>query len=1433
MSTHSHFVNTMEHPNRTGSFLLVLLLLLQTVALMPAAANPTSGTVSTFNGGQASPTLTLTGGQIDTSLGIEVPRNVTFDSASFLVSARDEVATPGQVYIDIGQDGVKEWAFEGPGYGDLGHQNSFFNGNASVDFHSTGMVSSPPIFLPFGASIDTAEVNASFAPDVNGGLLPIGAVNDYTSGDVDNDTLPEVVVLSSDSATTSFNAALMIVDWTSNAGLNTSSWVQTCAGSSEVATGDFNGDGHDDLVAFAYGSDLACVHIMNASTGAIGAAQGISLYSNSISASVGDFDLDGYADLVSIHTGGTFALRTYNSKTSSFAANLTQSVNMNNSANPTTLVSMVSGHFAANSTVFSVVVTDLFGHSTPLGWINGSGISENPNHFDGLESDIIAGDIDGDGDIDFIGSNQMGYTVAQNDGSQWNTTDHLTTVQLNNASVFDHDGDGLASLVVPFGGSSDGSALTVEGNLTAYALNSTAVGASTSVVQPWSIPTNVKAIDMNGDGVVEHIVAAGELSSGLFIASWQHVTMDIDDDGQDDLGVEGYAGDAAYGMEPLYILDPLGNMTSRLSPLMNALPYNADGYGVRLSSVNFAFTNTADGTFNLSSMDIGYDADFIVENNPFSAGNLTNIINQQQTAGVGNFVVTLPVNSTLSGVFSVSGLVAQYSPGAPNISLPPTPVVSVTELTSDRVQLEWQDMIEFGDDLIEFEVFRAAPGVSFDLTSPYTTSGANTTVDGDVEHGTSYVYGVRSLHSYGVTSNMSAPLTVTVPFPAPPAAVAGFNFVDTPGDEGGSLDLSWNISIDGAVEYGVYLETQAIEAIDALQPIATIEHSTENQIMVLSTVDEGLTIIDGTDYYAAVVAFDEYGNATTSFSALGPVISLNNSQRTALIEYDLSTSSTYEDGGFGLSALDSLHLNITLTADGAPLEGELVSLTIEASGVDVELSGTTDSSGVWQAIEAEDLTELGGTFITFFDSASMTIEYLGTTGSPTMQPVGPANLALQGLGLLRADITTQGTQLNLDDEGVFDLEVNIVAELPTQNTYLEGLVYTWEQKDASGNVTSTGDVEVKGGQIILSGTANATDTLVLTSDASKSWIVPSMNPLMFTFTGGPDTGSNQTTGGNGTNDTNTTQEPTFPDATLPGAVDCGTATYPWIDDGTDAPIMCTITNPNPFDVFLGFSWKVTPTTPPPVTFEAPFGVGSAPIITISAEGSVQVEFSPVRNGPSDGLFPGIQGVGYVVFFSCSELGGTNQCDSMTTPTASTEGELQWTLGEAPEVDTPVDTDSDGTKGNAPLIIGSIIGILALIAGGAGVILLRKSDDEEDDWYAESIDDVEPEIIEKPTKPTSKSLDQLHNEGRSLDDIEGPKDHRPSLFDEFDNNTVESYDETEVEDLEEALEDEETSEEGEDDDGISVDENGTEWWEDEEGVWWYREEGWEDWAVWED
>ncbi|MCP2504898.1 MAG: hypothetical protein NLN65_06355, partial [Candidatus Poseidoniaceae archaeon] len=311
---------------------------------------------------------------------------------------------------------------------------------------------------------------------------------------------------------------------------------------------------------------------------------------------------------------------------------------------------------------------------------------------------------------------------------------------------------------------------------------------------------------------------------------------------------------------------------------------------------------------------------------------------------------------------------------------------------------------------------------------------------------------------------------------------------------------------------------------------------------------------------------------------------------------------------------------------------------------------------------------------------------------------------------------------------------------------------------------------------------------------------------------------------------NETNQPPFPDATLPGTVDCGTATYPWIDDGTDASITCTITNPNPFDVMLGFSWILYPTTPPPLTFE--YVLGEPGTETISATGTTQIEFTPVRNGPSDLLFPGLQGVPYSLFFTCSEYGGQNLCDSMTTPTATVEGEFQWTLGEKPQVDEPIDTDPTETKGGSGALVGGIIAVIALGALGAAFVLLRPRPDE-DDWFEELESEDETEIISKP----SNSMDEINVEDDEISRNEPPKDRRPSLFDEVDGRgEIEEFDthEEEIEEVEAEVEAEaEAEESASEGDGITVDEEGTEWWEDEEGVWWYREDGWEDWAVWED
>ena len=55
-------MDSMDDARRTGPFLLVLLLLFQTMAMMPAAANPTGGTVNTFSNGQAQVSVSLIAG---------------------------------------------------------------------------------------------------------------------------------------------------------------------------------------------------------------------------------------------------------------------------------------------------------------------------------------------------------------------------------------------------------------------------------------------------------------------------------------------------------------------------------------------------------------------------------------------------------------------------------------------------------------------------------------------------------------------------------------------------------------------------------------------------------------------------------------------------------------------------------------------------------------------------------------------------------------------------------------------------------------------------------------------------------------------------------------------------------------------------------------------------------------------------------------------------------------------------------------------------------------------------------------------------------------------------------------------------------------------------------------------------------------------------
>ena len=1417
----------------TTFFVFFLLVFAQSGALLSASANGQAGSINLFSSGTSSIVIPLTANQTDTNFSIEVPRNVTLESAQFYINVDHSDVSPGQVSLDINQDGVKEWAFEGVGFGDLGQQNTFSNDYTAEDIYSIGSASSTTIYVPHISTIQTAVASLTYTSEVVAGLRQTGQLTTYESGDFDNDTREEIVVLSNDQSVTNFSAAISMLDWDSLNGLTSTSWIPTCGSSSSLSVADFNGDNYSDVISVAPTANLACVHLFNTSTNTFGNASAVALSSGLISALAGDISGDGAADILSIHQNGIVSIREYDDRRNSFSDNATITLDQNGTSSPAQLVGLAGGYLGGSQGDFTVVVSDASGYSNQISWANGA-ISASGDTMDGLSDDIVLGDIDLDGDLDIFSPNIQGYTIAENTATGWSTSSVLTTLILENATIADHDGNGVVSLIVPQSDSLDGNAQTLDGNLTLYNITLSSISTTSETLEPWTYPTDSMFVDMNNDGQMEHVVAAGEDTAlGLFIGTWESVGVDIDLDGQHDMTAEGYAGDNASGTEPLMMVDDLGTMATLLAIQSAGQSSQPMYYDIEMTPLVFDFTSVGHGTFNISSLNIGYDMDFLVENNPAAQGNLTNVINQLQTAGAGTISVDLPFVSTKNGSLYASNLNADYTPGAPNLALPTDPVLQLEMLTYDTVYFSWQDEIEFGDGFIGFEVFKVPSGDSFDLNNPTFSSEMNSTTDQDILPGDSYDYVVRSLHLYGVTSNLSARLTVTIPYPAPPSAVQGMTVVDTPNDNGSSFDLAWDASLDAPSEYRVFVEPFEILTLENLTELTSTSTASGPGAfsMNVTTTSDGTPLIDRTDYWVAVVAYDEYGNTSEQFSSIGPVYTLNNSLRLTELTLDITTSGHYDSSSFVMSALDSLNLTVTLTSEGETLPSQDLSLHIEAGDFDYSMQGTTDENGVWYAVSVDDLTDLSATFSDFIGEATITVEYAGTAGSPSIQPADESSLILSGMGALRATLTHSSEPVDLNETGYYDVEALITPELPSQSSILANVEYDWELTNETGAVTESGSVEVRGGKVSLSGISDAHGVLSFAPSQGQNWF--SVNPETFSFSFAAhvanETGNvteNQTT--NQTD--NQTNEPVFPDVTLAGSISCEAVTYAWEENSIDSPMMCTVFNPNPFEVQLAFSWAVIPSSLPALSFEPTTLPGSGPILTINANETLEVTFTPIRNGPSEGLFPGLQGVGYELVLTCYD-DGTDNCSDMTTPSATTEGELQWTLSEPltlPNTDNG-DTSDDSSKGGSGALVGGIIAVLVLAGVGVAFVLLRSRSVEDDDWF-EAFDELDEtdDPVSAPTPRSSRSLDEIRSSGDDFIAGDPPEERRRTLFDEVDGRgTIEEYTN------EEEFDSEENTGEETDDDGISVDENGTEWWEDEEGVWWYREEGWEDWAVWED
>ena len=299
---------------------------------------------------------------------------------------------------------------------------------------------------------------------------------------------------------------------------------------------------------------------------------------------------------------------------------------------------------------------------------------------------------------------------------------------------------------------------------------------------------------------------------------------------------------------------------------------------------------------------------------------------------------------------------------------------------------------------------------------------------------------------------------------------------------------------------------------------------------------------------------------------------------------------------------------------------------------------------------------------------------------------------------------------------------------------------------------------------------------------------------------------------NDTEDNETNETIWTPQVMEDVVVDCGVVV---IDPAEDQEVDCTITNPNNYTIDVSLEADGWSNWAEYIEFNPSPGQSEFSLEQFAST-SVEIRVDILQNLSEAGLTNGKMEIDL----------RQGPSDFMTPGDKPLTIEVQWNLKGQEIIVEPepgknstgeTSTTPEDTSSNTMLYIGGF-GAFAVI-GLVVFIVLRIRSNDLDDWGEEDLD-LEPEVdsdrISKPL-PVGLALDEI--EDKTIID-ETPD--KPDFISDFD--TGDDY----IEEFEEEVE-EEYEEAAEDDSGITVDENGTEWYEDEVGVWWYRDEGQEDWS----
>jgi len=1400
----------------TRSAFLAMLMVLSVFSSMPiGSADPLSGTIDTFADGSTSVAVD-TNTQSPSPVNLTILRNTTIDSSSFHISYDVEDASPGSITVDVDSDGQYEWHLGGNGDGRVGEQTEFDNGASTTSISANGnqtWLGTGGWRLPTSAMMDSSEITVEFTPDLGAQFSAIGAVTDIVVGDMDGDGMDDAIYLVPDHISSTNQTAWPHIGWLKWSGSSiVTSWIPTCFDADELIIGDSDNDGSTDILAIASDVDTLCPHF---STNSWSQSMNITMNNKFEDALLADLDGDGQDDLVSIDADGTLGMRTFSGGT--YTGAITATVPTGNQIpGLDNFVHVGVGSFYGNNQSIIVGETDAMTAYNTFWNFSNSNWFATMQDFECTSGPFEIFDWNSDGYQDLMGPSNTAACMASWNGTSWNTaTSNL--VGLSNYSVGDHDGDGTVDVFRAIEGSPDGSDGTQTGSVEMHVFNPNGVVNSTSTsFTPHTSPRDIVFADLDGDGLSEQIVAAGEASPGLFIGAWHSMEWDLEGDGTNEMATSGYASST----NPLSQFD-MGLLITSISSEILSVPINYDQYDTPWSMMDPVARSMGAGTITQSALNMSYTATFVVESNPTN-GNLSNVLNTFMLLGTGDIEIPMDVICTRNGTVTLDSLDISWTEGASNIQAPPPPVLSLYDFNYSQVSLMWTNTTSQSD-FITYQLFRAATGTQISIHQPLVDTPVNGYQDTDGVTNQEWDYAVRSVHNFGITSTISNIITVNVPDVPPvydttPPEPAIVSLDDVPNDNGGVLNLSFTPSPSIDLAYTLFfVQNSDFTNATGLTPYANISSEDPTTSMLISS------LTDGEDYWAAAVAVDGDDNAWWNVTTTGPVHSINDTIRVSTLTLDVTGDGVYDDGthsGVHLHAGSPFSVSMQLSSEGYPLSNESVNLTVTLDGASWSttlITGITGSAtknwGDWASF-VDEWEAHGGTGQV---SASWSG---GSYGAGGQSIVGVSNSS-DIVTTVDASLSTNSLSIQLNGEGLGMAHASATTTASAEQAVIDGIPIAWQLGNGTQVLGDSGMAQFDSIGVASVAVDYFTGGWLDLTPTTPWWLSLSPTTLRIDLLPPPPVGCTDSTANN------------FDET---AQFDDGSCTYDtpqlvfvtvtcdevWeiYDNSTHAmaelssnSLHCSLTNDNNITVFANIAFSYSQSTPlfvdnlpssevniapnESLTFivsPSPWAIGPAP-----PNGTVRIDIdmsAPDWIGVSDYR---ILAYGFVPFN-----------DTIDDPNNGGE-DPQGEAGDAEE------------ESNLLLLIGIVAVVLAIL----GFVGLRMAMREEEDDDAETFEEEEWESKPKKRIRTQPDMDDMPT-GRSLDELT-TKGSKVSMTK---SKRVDRRAGQRPAPIHEAVEEEYTEPEEWDytqDEDYHIDDDGVEWWKDEVGQWWYKypdDEEWE-------